>query len=626
MTRFLNLFGSPNIIGGSNICFGPYMVTGAAIFGWPLGARVSLTGVKGASGEVASRCLLIVGLNAAQSYPRLAKGVREAKESGSKIIVIDPRMTQTVALADLWLQVRPGTDVALLLSMINVIIEEGLYDKDFVDRWCYGFDKLAERARDYPPEKVAEITGVPAEKIREAARMYATNLPAYSTNGMGNEHLSNAIEAIQARMILTAITGKIDVNGGQTLDGPHRCVTSTEMSLPDMLSQKQKAKQLGADRFKLMCWPGYDLIQGYVKKVWGKASTLPMLAATAPSPAMWRAMLNGKPYSVKAAISVASNPMVTAGNTKLVYKALKSLELYVVLDFWLTPSAELADYVLASASWLERPFFCNPGSGLSNSIWAGEQALPSTIPGEYEHRTDYEIYRELMIRLGKGEYFPWKSYEESFDYRLKPLGIAFKEFMSKNNGFDFPLPQYKKYEKVGFATPTGKVELYSTIFEKLGYDPLPRYEEPAEGPISNPELAREYPLILITGGRFLPMYHSEHRQVDSVRRRHPHPILQINPETAAKLGISNRDWVWIETLRGRTRMKCQYFDGIDPMVVHAEHGWWFPELPGEEPWLHGAWESNVNVLTDDDPDVCNKLHGGWPLRTALCKIYKLKGF
>jgi anaerobic selenocysteine-containing dehydrogenase len=335
-------------------------------------------------------------------------------------------------------------------------------------------------------------------------------------------------------------------------------------------------------------------------------------------------MITGKPYPVRACIGVASNPMVTQANTKLVYKALKSLDLYVVMDYWMTPSAELADYVLATASWVERPFIYSTGGGISNSIRGGEKALPSAIPGEYDHRTDYEVYRELALRLGKGEYFPWKTLEESYTERLKPLGMTFEEFMAQG-GCDFPPAKYKQYEKIGFATPTGKVELYSTIFEKLGYDPLPRYEEAPESPESNPELAKEYPLMLISGGRFLPMYHSEHRQVDSVRKRHPHPLVQINPKTASKLEINDGDWVWIETLRGRIRMKCRYFDGIDPRVVHAEHGWWFPELPGEEPWLHGVWESNVNVLTDDS-DVCNKLSGGWPLKTALCKVYKVKTY
>jgi len=621
-SRFCNVLGTPNIGGAEKICFGPAVTVGAALLGWPEIYRSKTTFTEGGVAKPASKCILMIGIDPSQSYQRPWRTVHDAKKLGIKTIVIDPRRTETAELADLWLQLRPGTDTALLMSMINVIIEEGLYDKDFVDKWCYGFGKLAERARGYPLEKTAEVTWVPAEKIREAARMYATNRPGFSMNGMGTEHLTNSIQAIQARIILEAITGNIDVDGGHILEGPHQSITSAEMSLPDMLSPEQKAKQLGVDRFKLMCWPGYDLIQEHVKKVWGKSCILPEIASTATSPDMWRAMLTGKPYPVKAAISIANNPMVTSGNTRLVYKALKSLELYVVSDFWLTPSAELADYVLASASWLERPFFCNPGSGLGNAIWAGEQALPFAIPGQYDHRTEYEIYRELMIRLGMVEYFPWKTYEESFDYRLKPLGMTFKEFMDKKGGFDFPPAEYKKYERIGFATPTGKAELYSTIFEKLGYDPLPRYEESHENPISTPELAKEYPLMLITGGRFRPMYHSEHRQIDSIRRRHPDPLVQINPKTAAELGINNGDWVWIESPRGKIKMKCQYFDGIDPRVVHAEHGWWFPELPGEEPWLHGVWESNVNVLTDDDPDVCNKLNGGWPLKTALCKIYK----
>ena len=132
--------------------------------------------------------------------------------------------------------------------------------------------------------------------------------------------------------------------------------------------------------------------------------------------------------------------------------------------------------------------------------------------------------------------------------------------------------------------------------------------------------------MLITGGRFQPMWHSEHRQVESIRKKRPHPLLQMNPQKAKELGIEDGDWVWIESIRGKIRMKCKYFDGIDPRVVHGEHGWWLPEMPGEEPWLHGVWESNVNVLVDDDPDVCNKYSGGWPLRTALVKVYKVKQY
>jgi anaerobic selenocysteine-containing dehydrogenase len=315
--------------------------------------------------------------------------------------------------------------------------------------------------------------------------------------------------------------------------------------------------------------------------------------------------------------------MVTMPNTKLVYKALKSLELYVVMDYWLTPSAELADYVLPSASWLERPCI-STACDTAGFVAAGEAPLPSVKEGEYERRRDYDLWRGLGIRLGQEKHWPWKTLEEAYDYRLAPLGYNLKSFVAETGGHASVAAGYQKHEQVGFATPTGKLELCSTILEKLGYDPLPRYQEPPESPLSTPELAKDYPLILTTGGRFQPMYHSEHRQIESLRKQHPDPIAQLNPETAAGLGIDDGDWIWIETPRGRIRQKCRYFNGIAPGVVHAQHGWWFPELPGEEPWLRGVWESNINVVTDNAPENCNPISGGWPLRALLCRVYKAK--
>ncbi|MCX6013445.1 MAG: hypothetical protein NTV30_08590 [Chloroflexi bacterium] len=204
--------------------------------------------------------------------------------------------------------------------------------------------------------------------------------------------------------------------------------------------------------------------------------------------------------------------------------------------------------------------------------------------------------------------------------------MTFKKLLDQG-GYLTKHTEFKSYERRGFfATNTGKAELASTIIQKLGHDPLPRFEEPPESPFSQPELAKEYPYILITGARFRPMFHSEWRQIDSIRRKRPYPQVQMNPETGKKLEINDGDWVWIETPRGRIRQKCQYFESLDPRVINCEHGWWFPELPGEEPWLHGVWESNANVLTDDDPDHCGKIHGGWPLRTALCKVYKAQEY
>jgi len=626
--RFANLWGSPNLIGSGTICLGPHLSASASMIGWieltpdaPLEIRTD------ANGKLMTKSILLIGSNPEQAHSRVWKTLRDAKKMGSKIIVIDPRRTETAKMADIWLQLRPGTDTALLMSMINVIIEEGLYDKEFVQKWCHGFDKVAERAKEYPLQKAAEITWLPAEKIREAARMFATERPGICRHGLGLEQLENSMEAIQAKIILAAIVGNIDVEGGIYIPGPVSGDVSTgagtKMEQFDMLSPQQKKKQIGVDRFKFLAAEGRDMICKYNSQLWGFA--LP-LNGYANFPLTLRAMITGDPYPVRACISTYSNPMITQANTKLVYKALKSLDLYVVHDFWLTPSAQLADYVLPVACWLERDYFEGVVVQMSNIV-AGEAALPAKSPGEFEYWTDYELWRGLGIRLGQNEYWPWKTLEEVYDFRLGPLGTTFRRFMGEKDGLNLVPNEYKKYEKVGgFGTPTGKLELYSTILEKLGYDPLPSYREPKESTISAPELAKDYPLMLITGGKFNPYYHSEHRQIESIRKKRPDPQVQIHPEAAKKLGIGDGDWVWIETVRGRVRQRCKYFDGIDPHVVHAEHGWWFPELPGEEPWLGGVWESNINVVMDDNPDRLNPINGGWPLRTALCKVYRCKTY
>ncbi len=616
-SRFFNLLGSPNHAGEGQICWGLSNEVAAAIVGWSANYPQIRPGM--------TKCILLMGGNPEQSIRGLWHGILEAKKRGAKLIVIDPRNTATAQWADLWLQIRPGTDCALLMSMINIIISEGLYDKEFVDKYCYGFDKLSERAREYSPEKVTQITWVPAEKIREAARMYATNKPAGSYNKMGLEHIPNTVEALHARFILPIITGNVDIRGGDLLRRPNPQIRAESgIELSEKLPPEQKAKALGVERFKLLCWPGYDLIQENVERVWGRR-LVQSRHCYVPVPSLFRAMLTDKPYPVKALITLAANPMVTMPNTKLIYKALKRLELHMVMDFWLTPSAELADYVLPAASWLERPQLFT-GEGIISSIEVSEEAFPPAKEGEYERRTDFDLWRGLGIRLGQEEHWPWKTVEELLSHRLEPMGCTFKEFITQKGGYDSLRGEYKKYEQVGFATPTGKAELYSTILERLGYDPLPIYYEPPESPVSNPELAKDYPLILITGGRHQPFYHSEHRQIDSLRKQHPEPIMQLHPKTALELGISDGDWVWIETPRGRIRQKCHYFKGIDPRVAHAQHGWWFPELPGEEPWLHGVWESNINVVTDDEPDHCNKISGSWPLRAELCRVYRAKKY
>lgn len=613
--RFLNLFGSPNLIGQGHICHGNSAVVGMMMYGWwPYWMNIDKL--------ENARCFILDGRNPPPGHQTIWEAFLKRQKQGTKLIVIDPRRSQSAGAADLWLQLRPGTDTALLLSMIQVIIDEDLYDHDFVENWCHGFERLKERAKEYSPDKAADITRVPAEQIRKAARMFATLTPSCIMEGMGVAHQPNSLQPLLARHIISAIVGNVDVKGGEELMGPAPgFINEAQIELPEMLPENQKGKMIGSDRHKLMAREGYDLIQKHVERVWGTRCDLMDCNCLASAPLAYRAMAYGEPYPIKGLITLSSNPMVTIPDTHLVYKALKNLDLYVVSDFFMTPSALLADYVLPAASWFERPFLFNHHN-TTPLLSAGEQALPQTVPGEYDRRDDYTFWRELGIRVGQGEYWPWKSVEAYYDYRLKGMGMTFKELCRMETWFPLGEREFKKYEKTGFGTPTGKVELSPTILESLGYDPLPRHIEPHESQISAPDIAEEYPLTLITGARFMPYFHSEFRQVKSFRKAYPHPKMELNPETARKLNIEKGDWVWIETPRGRIVQKCIYNEHIHPDVVHAQHGWWFPEMPAEEPWLHGVWMSNVNVLTGSNPDHLDEALGTWALRTILCKVYK----
>ncbi|MCD6299672.1 MAG: molybdopterin-dependent oxidoreductase [Dehalococcoidales bacterium] len=628
--RFQNLFGSPNWARQGIICWGVTFLFDSITYGWQ---------AMGGTTPGVTRCILAWGLNPAHSSLPTMRHFHQCKEAGAKIIVVDPRHTEMVDIADMWLQLRPGTDTALALGMARVIIEEGLYDKDFVDKWCYGFDKLQERVTDYPLDKVSEITWIPAEKIGEAARVYAANKPAVIPWGVSIDQLGrNTAQAIRARAILRSITGNVDLKGGDAVAGPRGAlIEPCELELNEKMSPEQLKKQLGSDRFRAGTWPGWELIDKAQRKVLKpeKYNYIPRNDCTGISmPLIWPAILKNEPYPIKAIICQGSNPLIDVPNSKMVHEALRSqnLDLFIVHDNVMTPSAMLADYVLPAADYLERPTDVARLTGrLSMQIGGavvvgGERAIQPL----YERKTDFDFWRELSVRLGYKEYWPWETEEELYDYCLKPVGIGFQELCErKDNWLIYPPSRNKKYETpdprtgkpTGFATPTGKVELYSTILEQLGYDPLPHYDEPPESPISTPELAKEYPLILITGARFRYMFHSEYRQLKSVRKITPNPRVEIHPETAARLNISDGDWVYIETPRGRVKQQAKVIPNILPGVVSAQHHWWFPEQPADEPSLFGAFESNINVCTNSDPATFSPECGAYPLRPLLCKVY-----
>ncbi|MGC2778882.1 MAG: molybdopterin-dependent oxidoreductase, partial [Bradyrhizobium sp.] len=388
-----------------------------------------------------------------------------------------------------------------------------------------------------------------------------------------------------------AITGNVDVPGGWVF-GMHGI--GRFPSLIERLSPETNAKRLGADRFKMLGGEGADL----------PACHIPTLLA---------AMREGKPYPVKAFLVFGNNTLTTYANAAQVRDSLMRLDFMVCADLFMTPTAELADIVLPAASWPELDQIAGLPTVAANVVLAQQKAVQIG-----ECRSDEEIFVALARRMKLSACT--EPVEEVLDAQLAAggLGITFAEL--KQKGFVKVPFRYRKYEESGFRTPTGKIELYSTRMESMGYAPLPSYEEPPESPLSRPDVAEDFPLVLTTGARIPFYFNSEHRQIEKLRKAYRDPMADIHPDTAARYGIQNRDWMWIETRRGRMKHRARLTEGIDPRVITAEHGWWFPE---EGPPDYGVWKANVNLLTDNGPPY-DPAMGTYQLRALLCRVSKVE--
>lgn len=591
--------GSPNVVSTDcHICWAPSYIAETCTMGG------SIMMDNGPDYEAAN-CIMVWGANPENSHPARGKEMIEAKKKRDvKLIVIDPRRTNLASRADLWLQIRPATDDALALGMINVIIAERLYDSEFVDKWCIGFDKLRERVREYTPERIAEITWIPADKIRQAARLYATKKPATLHHRVAIEHNTNSVQTCRALSILIALTGNIDVKGGNLFrmmpDGyksMHVLMGFDEEWRPE---RHVAEKCIGSKEFPLVSGPDSRAFPFVVAPVWVET------------------LLTGKPYPIKAMYCAGGNPVLSCQDSERVWQGLKTLELFVVSDFFMTPTVELADYVLPVTTWLERDECCD--LIYTNYMSVRQKAIAPL----FECWDDLRIVIELVKRIpwANRKFLPWNDVDEYYEWLVSGTGFRFGDL--KEKGYLIVPMKYKKYEVSGFDTPSRKVELYSTIFEQYGYDPLPYYMEPPESPVSTPELFKEYPLILITGGRHIEYFHSEGRQIPRLRKRVPDPLVEIHPDTAKAGMIEDGDWVWIETPRvkgKRVRFKAKLTTDVVPRVVHARHAWWFPEKPAPE---HGCFDSNINVVLSGDPPR-DPICGSVPTRGTLCRINKAGG-
>mgnify|MGYP000850276035 FL=1 len=522
---------------------------------------------------------------------------------GSKLIMVDPRMNWLATRATYHLQLRPGSDTALALGMLNVIINEDLYDHDFVENWCYGFEELSERVQEYPTDKVADITWVKEELIKEAARAYAKAGNSTMGWGLAIDQNPNGVQLGHALLSIVAITGNLDVPGGVTIGPPASLVGKWRVETRAELSEELWDKRIGA-------------------KEWPALSTA--LATTHPDETL-DTLETGKPYKLRMGWFNSTNfitPTCSAAPDRW-YRALKSLEFCVVQDVFMTPTAmAFADIFLPLSSFAEHDGIVITHYG-RNSVFLGAMNKAIQVG---ECKSDVE----MMIELGKRtnpKAWPFNSVEEFFDFQLKPeLGFGFAEL--KEKGLYQPDYEYEKFKKgklradgePGFNTVTGLVELCSTLFESWGEDPLPYFKEPPYSPYSTPDLYKEFPLVLTTGARNYASFHSEHKHVASLREIAPDPIMEIHPDTAKKLGISEGDWVVIENPFGKAKERAHVTPAIDPRVVHAEHGWWYPEKPADEPSLYGVWESNINTLIPHKH--IGKLGFGAPFKSILCKVYK----
>lgn len=614
--RFMNLFGSPNGFHNAHLCWIPTFMVETAIYGWcPFDLDIA-----------GSKCIVLWGQNPGASGMPEAHHIADLQEKGLKVIVIDPRFTESASKADLWLPLRPGSDLALALAWIHVIIYEGLMDQEFVMEYTEGFEELAAHVVDFSPEWAAERTWLTPEQIREGAYMYAMNKPGNIQWGTSVDQIGKPAGAtMHARALLRALTGNLDCPGADLLTGPSQdYLTDEELEGNHFLPEEQKAKQIGSDKFPMVTWPGYSKICELTKKTWGKVPTAEWMCEAHP-PSVFRAISNSDPYPVKALLISATNPLASYGETDVVLEALRKVDFMVACDYWITPSAMFADYIMPIAGALERPIITN-SYGCADFMLTAQRAIKPM----YERRNDFNFWRDLGVALGQEENWPWKTVEEAYFSAIEPIGHAvssFDEFV-ENVRFHFPEREYFKYKRQGFATPSGKVELYSSTLKDLGLPPLPEYVGPSENEIDNPELAEKFPLVLTTGGGFMPFHHSEHFQIKDMRFLRHAPYMDINPATAKEMSIEDGDWVWIETARGRMKQRANLSNAIHQKVIFTQRCWWYPEkdmrdfeFGGE---LGGALESNGNILTSTADDYCDPYSGSWANRGLLCRVYKVE--
>ena len=569
--------GSPNWLINQDLCGGCRAVSD----------MVTGLGITGGEDIDNAECVLVVGRNPYDADPIQWMALRRAEKRGANIIVIDPRRTPAVDHASLWLRPKPGTDAALAMAMMHVLIEEERYDHAFVERWTHGFSELAERVKSYPPAEAARLTGVRAEDIVAAARMYASG-PATFVSGHGIDAFSAGVQTFRAFHCLASITGNIDKSGGNRRAKRPPGFRTTFDVLHDpafRLPADVEARTLGADAFPL--WAG--------ARGWQTACH---------NPTVMNAILTSEPYPVRAMYVSGVNIAVTYPDTSKTLAALDALDFLVVASQTMTPTAARAHLVLPKTTTLEEEEVAlQPGGpcvGYTRAV----------LEPRGEARCDLDIAVALLDRLeARGavsvNVLPWRTQRELNLYFLGDSGIELSQL--EQDGFaEFPYT-LGDFESQPFKSPTGKVELYSETLAELGLDPLPGFVQPTADLASANDKTR-FPLTLLTGIREKAYHHSRFREQAWLRKRSPHPKLTINPATAAAHGVTDGQPVRIITLDGPGKCSAlaEISEDVAPGVVSTGMGWWLPEAQSPEDTsstvrpTYGALEININAALSYD--------------------------
>jgi len=583
MALLLRAIGSPNYMINQDLCTGG-RATAALLTGVPMLPSAELS---------KARAIFAVGKSPSESNIIEWMNIKAAKRAGAFLIVADPRRTQIAQAADIWLPIRPGTDAALALGLINILFSEDLVNRQFVDQWCVGADDLRVRAESYPVTKVADVTGVPVEMIIEAARILGTTKPLAMLLGHGIDAQKNAVHTAMAFSALLALTGNIDGQGTNQIPKTYPGFRNYSSFVND------SALRMPEDRER-------EIIGGDAYPFWsGRQSAY----QACHNPSVIEAVLTGRPYPVRAIYASGVNIVCTYPGMQRTIDALKTLDMFVVATDHMTPTAQLADFVLPKTTQLEEEAVFIEDNCLT--------IIQKAVPAADEVKTDFEIaigLRDALRarRLIEFETFPWNSHREFVDSQLIDTDITFDALCA--TGFhEFPT-EYEAYEKDGFKTPSGKIELSSQQLLAKGYESTPDYV-----PAPYDAAPAGFDLILLTGIRTMALHHSRFRNHDWARRLHNAPELRVHPVTAAQRNISNNDWVWVEVPggAGRACLKASLTADVPPNVVATGMGWWFPELAGPD---FGALTFNVEAAIPYGPH-CDPISGSAEARNCACKIY-----